>query len=172
MFERGLRLTEDLLRASGPVLTGLRGSDLGARRKRSQSDLVTAADVASELVMLGLLERRVPEDGILSEECGVLPGSSGDVWVIDPLDGTTNYASGLDEFGVIVGLTRNGAPIAAACSSRQKATSTSRAEAAARSATDRVSRSHRSIASRTRSSITHSPTSTRSPKSNNEPPSS
>ncbi len=42
------------------------------------------------------------------------PGSYpalGDVWVLDPLDGTVNYLSGLDGFGVIVGLTRHGAPI-------------------------------------------------------------
>jgi len=47
-------------------------------RAETGPSLVTAADVASERVMLGLLERRVPEDGILPEECGMLPGTTVD----------------------------------------------------------------------------------------------
>jgi myo-inositol-1(or 4)-monophosphatase len=106
-----LELTETLLRTAGAVLLELRSSDLEMRAKRSPADLVTAADLAAERALLELLGQRRPDDGVLSEEMGWRAGSSGDIWVLDPLDGTTNYATGLDEFGVIVGLTRGGSPI-------------------------------------------------------------
>jgi myo-inositol-1(or 4)-monophosphatase len=70
--------------------------------------------MASEQTMLRLLQAEAPGDGVLSEESGFRRGSSADgqdVWVIDPLDGTVNYVTGLDDFGVIVGLTRRGTPV-------------------------------------------------------------
>jgi myo-inositol-1(or 4)-monophosphatase len=75
---------------------------------------LTTADIASEQTMLRLLQTEAPEVGVLSEESGFQPGGSvqdNDVWVLDPLDGTVNYVTGLDDFGVIVGLTRKGSPV-------------------------------------------------------------
>jgi myo-inositol-1(or 4)-monophosphatase len=80
--------------------------------KRSVSDLVTDADYASEEAMLDTLVSAVPDDGWLTEESGFRRGTSNRTWVIDPLDGTVNYATGLDDFGVIVGLVENGSPVA------------------------------------------------------------
>jgi len=79
--------------------------------KRGQSDLVTAADLASEAAMLEVLGSEAPKAGVLSEESGFRAGASSDVWVIDPLDGTVNYAVGTDDFGVVVGLVRDGEPL-------------------------------------------------------------
>lgn len=110
-LEHDLQLAEDLLRSAGDVLLDLRHSELSPRQKRSQADIVTEVDLASERVMVELLQRRAPDAGLLSEECGFQPGRSGDVWVIDPLDGTANYASGREDFGVIAGLVRDGRPV-------------------------------------------------------------
>jgi myo-inositol-1(or 4)-monophosphatase len=64
-------------------------------------DLVTDADQASEAVLLAWLRERHPEHAILSEESGVTRGS-GYRWIVDPLDGTTNYAHQLPHFSVSV----------------------------------------------------------------------
>src|SRR5919202_1242982 len=60
--------------------------------------------------VMASLERRVaiPDDSILAEESGAASGSSGRRWIVDPLDGTTNYAHGLPIFAVSIGLERAG----------------------------------------------------------------
>ncbi|HXW81263.1 MAG TPA: inositol monophosphatase [Acidimicrobiales bacterium] len=112
MFDREREITELLLRTGGDVLMASRGRSLDVTAKRSSSDIVTPADVSSERAMLAALQREAPDDGVLCEESGFRAAESGeDVWVLDPLDGTVNYVTGLNEFGVIVGLTRRGSPI-------------------------------------------------------------
>jgi myo-inositol-1(or 4)-monophosphatase len=64
-------------------------------------DLVTDADQASEAVLLDWIRARHPEHAILSEESGPSRGT-GHRWIVDPLDGTTNYAHHLPHFSVSV----------------------------------------------------------------------
>jgi fructose-1,6-bisphosphatase/inositol monophosphatase family enzyme len=72
------------------------GSDLDVRSKTSVSDVVTAADHAAEALVVETLRRERPEDGLLGEEGTDEVGTSGRRWVIDPVDGTYNFASGSD----------------------------------------------------------------------------
>ena len=58
--------------------------------------------------MVDALLKQFPDDGILGEEGGARPGRSGRRWVIDPLDGTTNYTHGLPVYSVGIGLERDG----------------------------------------------------------------
>jgi myo-inositol-1(or 4)-monophosphatase len=74
------------------LLLELCGSRLEVREKGARGDLVTVADRASEKLIVDRLRRDFPEDAILGEEGGAYPGSSGNRWIVDPLDGTTNYA--------------------------------------------------------------------------------
>ncbi len=67
-------------------------------------DLVTEADLGAEKMVLDEIRKFYPQDSFLSEEFGDYQGKSGFRWVIDPLDGTTNYAHGLPLYGVSVGL--------------------------------------------------------------------
>lgn len=72
---------------------------------KGEIDLVTDADRASEAAVLGFLRGRFPGAGILAEESGASGGRGGEVglrFVVDPLDGTTNYAHGLPQFAVNV----------------------------------------------------------------------
>ncbi len=73
-------------------------------------DPVTEADKAAETAIRALIEKRYPAHGILGEEFGK---SGGDdyCWVIDPIDGTRAFISGLPLWGVLIGLVRNGAPL-------------------------------------------------------------
>ena len=65
---------------------------------------VTAADrEAEEIIRLGL-RTAFPEDGVLGEEFGEIPGSSGRCWIIDPIDGTKSFVRGVPLYGVLVGL--------------------------------------------------------------------
>ncbi|MCZ8156617.1 MAG: inositol monophosphatase family protein [Leptospira sp.] len=71
-------------------------------KEKALYDLVTEADLAAEKMVLDEIQKYFPNDGFLSEEFGEKIGESGFRWVIDPLDGTTNYAQGLPLYGVSV----------------------------------------------------------------------
>ena len=105
-------LLEHLLRGAGAVLLERRSGPLRYAQKSSQADLVTDADRASEEFILERLGRAAPHDGTLSEESGYHPTTGERTWVIDPLDGTTNYVAGLPDFGVIIGVVEGGRGIA------------------------------------------------------------
>jgi myo-inositol-1(or 4)-monophosphatase len=68
------------------------GTERALASKTSPTDLVSEADLASERLIRGMLDRRRPDDGFLGEESGSgTEGSSGLRWVVDPLDGTINF---------------------------------------------------------------------------------
>lgn len=73
-----------------------------AATKSSAVDVVTAMDLASEALLRRTIAERRPHDGILGEEEGLLPGTSGVTWVLDPIDGTVNYLYGLPAYAVSV----------------------------------------------------------------------
>jgi myo-inositol-1(or 4)-monophosphatase len=92
----------------------------GARRTiefKGGIDLVTDADRASEAVLLDFIHRRFPGAAVLAEESGVSGGAHVPAelrFIVDPLDGTTNYAHGLPHFAVNVAVERGGELLAAA----------------------------------------------------------
>lgn len=71
-------------------------------------DLVTDADKASEKYIVGELQKAFPHHGILGEEGARVEGTSDYLWVIDPIDGTTNFAHGFPHFAVSMGLVKDG----------------------------------------------------------------
>jgi myo-inositol-1(or 4)-monophosphatase len=79
---------------------------------KSRRDVVTEVDFRSEALLVDSLQARFPTDAILSEEAGNLPGAEDArrSWVIDPLDGTVNYANGIPYFCVSVALVVDGRP--------------------------------------------------------------
>lgn len=108
MTSREARVAVDTARAAGHVL---RHEFRGARNisfKGAPTNLVTEMDARAEALILEALGRAFPDDAILSEEAGSRPGSSGRRWIVDPLDGTTNYAHGLPIFAVSIALQARG----------------------------------------------------------------
>jgi myo-inositol-1(or 4)-monophosphatase len=87
-------------------------------RHKSAKDVVTEADHLSEELMIRAIRSRYPGDGILAEESGrhdaARPGhatdGSGRTWILDPLDGTVNYANGIPFFCISVALAVEGHP--------------------------------------------------------------
>ena len=83
---------------------------------KGRSDLVTDADLASERLVVSWIEERFPDHHVLAEEGSATEEASEDgyTWVVDPLDGTTNYAHGLPIWAVSVGLLKGRRPVAGA----------------------------------------------------------
>ena len=79
-------------------------------KHKGEIDLVTEIDVASEAEVVGIIRERFPAHRILAEEGSVGGDDARFRWLIDPLDGTTNYAHGLPFFCVSVGLEIEGEP--------------------------------------------------------------
>ncbi len=75
---------------------------------KGETDLVTEVDRASEDMIVGLLRGRYPDHDILAEESDYGTTGSPYKWIIDPLDGTTNYAHGFPWFGVSIALEVDG----------------------------------------------------------------
>ncbi len=82
--------------------------------KSSATDMVTEMDRASEALLVRRLQELRPDDGIVGEEGAAHPGTSGVVWIVDPLDGTTNYLYRHPGWNVSVGATLDGVPAAGA----------------------------------------------------------
>ena len=70
--------------------------------KSSPTDMVTAVDRAAERCIVTVLSECRPEDGVVAEEGTSTAGTSGITWVVDPLDGTTNYLFGVPAYAVSV----------------------------------------------------------------------
>jgi myo-inositol-1(or 4)-monophosphatase len=97
-----LELAERAARAAGELLLERFGHVRGVATKSSPTDLVSDADRDSEALVLDLIQSARPDDGILSEEGGRESSRSGLRWIIDPLDGTTNYLFGLPVWAVAI----------------------------------------------------------------------
>ena len=74
-------------------------------------DLVTDADTAAEALIIDLIRERFPDHTIVSEEGGGSESSSDYTWIVDPLDGTTNYVHHHPVFAVSIGLVKRGDPL-------------------------------------------------------------
>lgn len=90
-----------------------RSKELNIATKQNDFDVVTTADKASERAIVDYINDVYPDHSILTEESGLsLNGNSDWEWVIDPLDGTTNYSAGLPWFNVSIGIKHQGETVA------------------------------------------------------------
>lgn len=80
-------------------------------RQKRRSDLVTVADLESQKVVLSVIRRAFPQDDYRAEEDAVRDTGAQYQWVIDPLDGTMNYAHANPASCVSIGLLRHGRPV-------------------------------------------------------------
>jgi histidinol-phosphatase len=104
--ERGFAL--GLADRAADVAMGLfRGDGLEVRRKADMS-LVTQADTSIERMLREQIEAAFPDDRILGEEEGGSHDPSGRVWIVDPIDGTANYARGVQVWATLIALQIDG----------------------------------------------------------------
>jgi myo-inositol-1(or 4)-monophosphatase len=98
-----LEIAGTVARSAGVLLLdGLHRTRTSVRTKSSRTDMVTEMDLASESLIAAALHRQRPSDAILGEEGARQEGSTGVRWIVDPLDGTTNYLYGWPAFAVSI----------------------------------------------------------------------
>jgi len=117
LFCKGMVLTAhrefalELARASGEFIRPyFAGMDLGVERK-TDGTIVTAADRGAEKLMREMIGRRFPDHGVVGEEFGAERADAEFVWVLDPVDGTISFASGVPLFGTLIALKQRGSPV-------------------------------------------------------------
>lgn len=94
------------------LLDGLGRVRTDVRTKSSATDMVSEMDAAAEALLADRLLGARPDDGMLGEEGTAVPGTSGVRWIVDPLDGTTNYLYGLPGFAVSIAAEADGVVLA------------------------------------------------------------
>jgi myo-inositol-1(or 4)-monophosphatase len=88
--------------AGDQASSGQRASASGLSTKSTATDLVTIHDRAAEATIVAGLATTRPDDGIVGEEGTARPGTSGVSWLVDPIDGTTNYVYGLHHWATSI----------------------------------------------------------------------
>lgn len=107
MIKERNKLLEKVSREAGACLNTFFGRKLTIRKK-GELDLVTEADETVERLVVEAISATFPNDSILAEEGSSKSGDSGFKWIIDPLDGTTNFAHELPQFSVSIALAQEG----------------------------------------------------------------
>ncbi|HWB50467.1 MAG TPA: histidinol-phosphatase [Stellaceae bacterium] len=105
-----LALAHELADAAGAAIRPYFRTPLAVDDKADLSP-VTAADRAAEQAMRRLIAARFPQHGIIGEEFGREREEAEFVWVLDPIDGTKSFISGVPLFGTLIALARRGTPI-------------------------------------------------------------
>jgi myo-inositol-1(or 4)-monophosphatase len=106
-------LAESTAREAGALLlAGLHQTRTAVSTKSTPTDMVSEMDRASEALIVKRLLGARPDDGMVGEEGTDRPGTSGVRWIVDPLDGTTNYLYGLPGFGVSIAAEQEGTVVA------------------------------------------------------------
>ena len=102
-----------LATVSGEAILPFFRTSLGVENKAGPGafDPVTAADRAAETAMRTLIRQTFPDHGIIGEEFGSERIDAEYVWVLDPIDGTKSFISGMPAWGTLIALTRGGVPV-------------------------------------------------------------
>jgi len=106
MWEQELEVATAAAKEAGELLNKQFGH-VQQIMKKGEIDLVTEADLKSESLILRIISSHFPNDNILSEEKGEKQRASERIWLVDPLDGTTNFAHGFPFFCVSIALQVN-----------------------------------------------------------------
>jgi 3'(2'), 5'-bisphosphate nucleotidase len=96
---------------AGTLILDIKAKGFEIDTKENEFDLVTEADKQADALIRGKLNTLFPNDLILSEESSDVPENfAGNVWIVDPLDGTQDFVSGGSGFTVMIGLCKAGVP--------------------------------------------------------------
>ena len=105
-------LALSIAREAGALILERRASGVEiADTKSSASDIVTEADRASEVLIRERIQAARPADSILGEEGSAVSGTTGVHWVVDPIDGTVNYARDIPNSAISIGVELDGEPV-------------------------------------------------------------
>ena len=100
------------LKEVSKIALGYFGKVSGVTKPDDNNQVLTDADLAIGKKIISLIQEKYPTHNIIDEEAGVIDNKSEFTWVIDPIDGTSNFANGVVTYGIIIGLLRGEKPIA------------------------------------------------------------
>ncbi|MDX8442280.1 inositol monophosphatase family protein [Mesorhizobium australafricanum] len=108
-FDDRMHFAIDLARRAGELgLKYFRDLDNLTVESKGHQDLVSEADREVELFIRAAIAEAYPQDGIVGEEHAAVTGTTGCVWVIDPIDGTANFVRGIPAWCVVIACARDG----------------------------------------------------------------
>lgn len=110
-YKELIKPLEIIIKDAGDILLTYFSKHNLARFDKPDGSFATQADLESEKFLIAKLHELMPEAGFFTEETGIQNGNNEYLWVIDPLDGTTNFAQGLPYFCISVALTKNNVPV-------------------------------------------------------------
>jgi myo-inositol-1(or 4)-monophosphatase len=104
---------DELAAVAGEAIRPFFRTTLGVENKGRDGvfDPVTAADRAAEQAMRALIQKTFPQHGIVGEEFSDERPGAAYVWVLDPIDGTKSFISGMPVWGTLIGLLKDGLPV-------------------------------------------------------------
>jgi myo-inositol-1(or 4)-monophosphatase len=105
---RRLDAVAPLAREAAELAARMRANGMAATKMKGAQDFLTEADGATERFIRARLETLFPGEPILGEEDGGTTPGDGPLWILDPIDGTSNFARGADRWCVSIGLAFNG----------------------------------------------------------------
>jgi myo-inositol-1(or 4)-monophosphatase len=97
----------NVAKEAGEIIKEGFGKNFHIEIKSNESNLVTEIDKKSERLIVDFIQKKYPSHSILTEESGEYKSNSDYTWIIDPLDGTTNFAHGFPIFSVSIGVQKN-----------------------------------------------------------------
>lgn len=109
--ERAVEVAKEAAASAGDPLRELHGRVENVEHKTNKSDIVTEADHQANRIITTVIENEFPDHAIFSEESEFKEGDSEYKWVIDPVDGTGNFAHGNPQYSVSIGLLENDTPV-------------------------------------------------------------
>ena len=88
------------------------GKVIGSVKDNDNNQVLTETDLEIGKLLISKIQSEFPEHNIIDEEAGVIDNKSSFSWVIDPIDGTSNFANGIPLYGIMLGLLKDNMPIA------------------------------------------------------------
>lgn len=106
------KFIHEVLRSASGISNKNFGKVSGVTKRSDNNQVLTETDVEIGGYLIGEIKKNFGRHNIIDEEAGVIDNNSEYTWVIDPIDGTSNFANGVAEYGIMIGLLQKDAPIA------------------------------------------------------------
>lgn len=103
---------QSTLEAAATIARANFGKVTGSSKGADNNQVLTDTDLEIGSYLVNQVQTQYPDFNIIDEEAGSIDKSSRYTWVIDPIDGTSNFANGIPEYGILIGLLEEGTPIA------------------------------------------------------------
>jgi myo-inositol-1(or 4)-monophosphatase len=107
-----LAFLDEQLRATAKIALDYFGKVSATVKPGDNNQVLTEADIAIGKHLVAAVQETYPDHNIIDEEAGVIHKGSRYTWVIDPIEATSNFAAGMPEYGIMVGLLEDATPIA------------------------------------------------------------